>query len=205
VVDRVAPRASRADGVQLTGRAKGPRLGRDDRESATLRNGTRVRFRLVRPEDASLILGIFERLSPEARYQRFFSHKSTLSPADLRTLTDCDGENQMAIAAVADVEGREQGLGVARFVRLREDPSAAEAALAVVDAHHRQGLGLRLLARLSEAAAERNIQRLHYLVLADNLPMKALVRRLAPHAAAGRSQVDGGAVATYVVPVPLAG
>jgi len=181
------------------------RFSRDYRESVVLGNGCRLRFRLVRPKDAPLLVQIFEQLSPEARYQRFFAHKNALSPADLRTLTDCDGTNHLAIAAVADTGAGEEGVGVARFVRMREDPCAAEVALAVVDARRREGIGGKLVGRLSEAAAERGIRRLHYLVLADNLPMKGLMQKVAPHAARGDSRVHGAMISTFVVPLAASG
>ncbi len=181
------------------------RFGRDYREPVILPTGARVRLRLLRRHDAPLLVQIFEGLSAEARYQRFFAHKNALSLADLSTLTDCDGERQLAIVATANASGVEEGVGVARFVRLREDPRAAEVAVAVVDARRREGIGRQLIRRLAEAALERNIERLHSVVLADNLPMKALLQQLAPGASAGTSQLSGATVSTFEVPLPLPG
>ena len=143
---------------RLPGCRQQARFGRGYRECTALADGSAVFLRRLRRRDAPLIVQVFERLSPEARYQRFFAHKQALSPSDLKALTDCDGDRHLAIVALAAVAGAEQGIGVARFVRLREDPLTAEMALAVVDAHQRKGIGRLLLRRLTEAAAERGIR-----------------------------------------------
>jgi GNAT superfamily N-acetyltransferase len=184
-------------------RRRGARFGRDYRERLKLANGTIVRFRLLQREDSPLLVQIFDKLSPEARYQRFFAHKSALSAADLRALTDCDGANHVGIVAVAESDDVEEGVGVTRFVRLRDDPLTAEVAVTVVDAYQRQGIGRMLLRRLFEAAAERGIQRLQHIMLADNLPMKALVRQFAPEARHGSRRWLGAAVSTFVVALPV--
>jgi len=179
------------------------RFGRGYRESAALADGSTVYLRRLRRGDSPLVVQVFERLSPEARYQRFFAHKQTLSPADLKALTDCDGERHLAIVALTKVTGAEQGIGVARFVRLRDDPLTAEIALAVVDAHQRKGIGRLLLRRLTEAASERGIRQLLCFVLPDNLPMTALVRQLAPEAKQDHSGSHGAAFSTLIFEVPL--
>ena len=40
---------------------------------ATLRDGTRVRFRVIRPQDKARLLEVFERVSPDSRYRRFLA------------------------------------------------------------------------------------------------------------------------------------
>jgi GNAT superfamily N-acetyltransferase len=179
------------------------RFGRGYRESAALADGSTVYLRRLRRGDSPLVVQVFERLSPEARYQRFFSHKQALSTSDLKALTDCEGEHHLAIVALTKVAGAEEGIGVARFVRLRDDPLTAEIALAVVDAHQRKGIGRLLLRRLTEAASERGIRQLLCFVLPTNLPMTALVRQLAPEAKQDDSASHGAAFSTLVFKVPL--
>ena len=184
-------------------RRQQPRFGRGYRECAALADGSTVCLRRLRRGDSTLVVQVFERLSPEARYQRFFAHKRALSPSDLKALTDCDGDNHLAIVALTKVAGAEQGIGVARFVRLRDDPLTAEIALAVVDAHQRKGIGRLLLRRLTEAAAERGIQQLLCFILPDNAPMTALVRQVAPDARQDRAGPHGAVVSTLIFRVPL--
>jgi GNAT superfamily N-acetyltransferase len=149
-------------------------------ETVRIDDGTPVRLRLVRPADKQAMRAAFERLSPESRYRRFFAAKTDLSESDLRYLTETDGQSHLALGAErADVP---EALGVARFVRLRERPDTAEAAIVVVDDFQGKGLGRLLLSRLAAAARERGVVTFHADVLARNEPMRALLRSLAPSA-----------------------
>lgn len=176
-------------------------------EQATLRDGTRVRIRLVRPSDKETLRAGFDRLSPAARYTRFLSSRTSLSEAELRYLSEVDQENHFAIGAVLDrdddpaggppappaepsgdpppaAEPRSPspavGLGVARFVRLPDRPDTAEAAIAVADEAQHKGLGKLLFLRLAAAAAERGVERFRCEVLASNASMTALLAQIAP-------------------------
>jgi len=149
------------------------------RETLTLRDGSEALLRLVRPEDKPLFLDGFERMSPESRYYRFFSSKEHLSKTDLHYLTEVDGEEHFAMGAVRiQPDGTQLGLGVARFVRLKDEPHTAEPAIAVVDDAQGKGLGTLLLHRLVDAAAERGIRNFRSVLLADNDSMKQLLRNL---------------------------
>jgi GNAT superfamily N-acetyltransferase len=166
----------------------------DDRydEHTTLRDGTAVRLRLVRPDDKERLVDGFERMSPEARYQRFLAAKSQLTAHELRYLTETDGEDHVAVgAAVLAPDGSERGLGVARFVRLHDRRDTAEAAFAVVDEAHGKGLGSLLFRRLMSAAHERGVTRFVCSVLASNDQMHELLRDIAPDAS---RRLDGHVV-----------
>ncbi len=149
-------------------------------EEVTLRDGSIVRLRPVRPEDKPLFLEAWERLSPRSRYRRFLAAKDRLTPAELRYLTEVDGENHVAIVALHGPPGRERGVGVARFVRLPGRPGAAEAALAVTDDFQNRGLGALLADRLARAARRRGIRRAVCEVLPGNEPVRKLLRRTFP-------------------------
>lgn len=146
---------------------------RDYAEHATLRDGTRVLIRLLRPEDRDLLRQGFERLSEQSRYARFLSPKLTLSDDELDYLTKIDQEDHFALGAVREADG--VGLGIARFIRLVEEPAVAEAAVAVIDEAHGLGLGKLLFLRLSAAAAERGLERFRCDVLGSNRQMAKLL------------------------------
>ena len=148
-----------------------------DAEWHVLRDGTEVRLRHVRPDDKELLRRGFAETSPESRYSRFFTAKLSLSERELRYLTEVDGVDHVALgAAEVDEDGTERGLGVARFVRDREDPTVAEPAVAVIDRAQGKGLGTLLLRRLTEEAAERGIERFHCEVLAANVASQHMLR-----------------------------
>ncbi len=156
-------------------------------EHAVLHDGTRVRVRRVRPgdpRDKELLRAGFERLSPASRYARFLAPKTSLSDDELRYLTDVDHEDHLAIGAVLDDDDDPArppvGLGIARFIRLRDRPDTAEAAIAVADDMQHKGLGKLLLWRLVAAATERGIERFRCEVLSSNAGMSALLADISP-------------------------
>jgi len=152
----------------------------DYTEHAELRDGTPVLLRLLRPTDKELLRAGFEQLSPESRYARFFTPKTSLSDDELHYLTEVDQEDHVAIGAASERDGGQIGLGVARFIRFADRPETAEAAIAVADEAQRKGLGRLLLLRLVAAARERGIERFRFEVLSSNAGMATLIAEIAP-------------------------
>lgn len=156
-----------------------PRLliDEDYEETVHLADGTPVIVRLVRPSDKELIRKGFEHLSPESRYKRFFAWKRELTDEELKYFTEMNGHDHLAIGAARILpNGEEEGLGIARFVRVPDEPECAEAAVAVVDDWQGHGLGHVLLERLIIAARERGIRRFRAEVLLDNAAVRALLQ-----------------------------
>jgi len=152
---------------------------RDYKEDVTLADGTVARLRLLRPDDKPLLVEGFAHLSPESRYRRFFTMKNELSPAELRYLTEVDGDRHFAIGAMRRDEGEKRhGVGVGRFVRTAD--GVAEPAVVVIDEMQGKGLGRILFERLVLAARERGVHRFRTEVLATNTPMRALLDSFAP-------------------------
>ena len=140
-----------------------------------LRDGSRVLIRPVRPADAALLAEGFARLSERSRRMRFLGRKNTLTEADLRYFTDVDHRDHEALGALDHARGG--GVGIARYVRDREDPQAAEIAVTVVDDWQGRGLGAELVDRLSERARQEDIRRFTAMVAADNAAVAGLLRR----------------------------
>jgi GNAT superfamily N-acetyltransferase len=150
------------------------------REEHVLADGLRVVLRHVRPGDAPELRRAFERLSPESRYRRFFGGLMQLTDPMLRYLTEVDGQDHVAIVATTESPDlkSEQGLGVARFVRLKGEPTVAEAAVTVVDDVQKRGLGRLLAMTLAETARERGVHTFRADVLADNEPMRTIMQEI---------------------------
>jgi RimJ/RimL family protein N-acetyltransferase len=144
---------------------------------AQLRDGTPVLVRTLRPEDAEELLRGFSRLSACSRRFRFLSPVRKLSPAQVRELTEVDQRDHVAIAARDEGRPEHPGIGVARFVRLEQDPEVAEFAITVIDDYQRRGLGTLLLKLLLKAAQALQVRTLRGFLLADNLAMLQLLRR----------------------------
>jgi GNAT superfamily N-acetyltransferase len=142
----------------------------------TLRSGQEVLVRPIRPQDSQGLLEGFQRLSPESRYRRFLAPMAKLGRAQLRYLTEVDHHDHEALLAI-DPQTR-NGLGVARFVRSREDPAVAEVAVAVADDWQGRGLGTALLHDLAGRAREEGILRFSAAVLAENSAVIEMVFKL---------------------------
>jgi protein lysine acetyltransferase len=142
-----------------------------------LRDGGRIRIRPIVPEDRELIRWGFEHLSEESRYRRFMGLKR-LSESDLDYLTNIDYTNHFAWVAFAHDVHHEPGIGVARYVRDKDNPEEAEAAVAVLDDYHKRGIGTLLLEALAAVALENGIRRFMGYVLVENTPMKDLLHNL---------------------------
>jgi GNAT superfamily N-acetyltransferase len=182
--------------MEAFGTMNSPRTIHDQyRETATLKDGSEVVFRLIRPDDKGMLARGLQRMSPESRYRRFFSHRDHLSDAELAYLTELDHDRHLAIGV--GYEDDRGGLGVARFIRL-EDPTIAEAAIAVVDEAQGRGLGRMLFERLVRAAAERGVRVFRFEVLAENDSMLGLIRGIFPEA---KASVDDG-IMTIDCPLP---
>jgi RimJ/RimL family protein N-acetyltransferase len=159
-----------------------------------LRDGGLVRIRPILPEDKDHILDGFRRLSSESRYRRFLSPIDELTPDMLRDLTEVDHADRFAYVAFAlDVAGAPVGVGVARYVRLHDEPHVAEAAVTVVDDYQERGLGTLLLRALGAVALENGIVRFRAYALETNRPLQELAARLGAeihHESAGMIRIE---------------
>lgn len=146
----------------------------------SLHDGTLVRLRHLGPADADELRAGFSRLSPESRYRRFFSPLPRLSDAMVRRLVGTDGHHHVALVAESLPYDDEPPapLGVARYIRVADRPTAAEVAVTVVDEMHGRGLGRLLLEAITVIAREHGVAMIVASVLAENAPMNALIRRM---------------------------
>lgn len=145
-------------------------------------------IRQVRSADGPLLADGFARLSARSRQLRFLTPKKELSPAELRYFTDLDHHDHEALGALNHAGGR--GVGIARYVRVADDPQAAEIAVTIVDDWQGRGLGTELVAQLSERARSEGIRRFTALVAAGNPAMAGLLR----NARAGLVRREPGAL-----------
>jgi len=123
-------------------------------------------LRPIAPEDKALLASSFARLSERSRYRRFLTTKNVLSEAELDYLVDVDHNDHEAIVAIDPVTG--EGLGVARYIRSRDDAELAEVAVTVADDWQGRGLGRALLDRLTYRARREGVRRFSALVQGEN-------------------------------------
>ncbi len=142
-----------------------------------LRDGRSVSIRAVLATDKEALAAGFAMLSIESRHRRFHSPLPKLAPRQLAYLTEVDHREHEALVAL---DNNGVVIGVARYIRLHDDDSQAEAeaAVTVVDDWQRQGLGRELVLRLAARARSEGVRTFVGYVLADNLPALRLLRQL---------------------------
>ncbi len=163
----------------------------------TLRDGTRVRMRPIRADDAPRLVALYERLSQDTRYQRFFSAMRRLPPDWARFLADVDYVKRLALVVESPADA-DALIAVARYEPAGE-AETVEVAFVVQDDWQDRGLGTVLFNELLSAAAANGIRRFQAWVLADNRRMLDLITRLTD--VTGRS-LDQGVVELTFTPRP---
>ncbi len=140
----------------------------------TLRDGTRVVLRPIRPEDRQIEKEFVQKLSDESKYFRFMSALRELNDALLNRFTQIDYDREMALIAVVCENALETEIGVARYV-VSAGGTSCEFALAVADAWQHRGVGSILLCNLIDAARARGLQTMEGMVKAGNNKMLGLM------------------------------
>ena len=139
-----------------------------------LSDGTQVWIRPIRPDDKDELQAGLKRLSIETVHKRFLAAKPRFSSAELRYLTEVDGHDHIALAAISVLTGRL--VAVARSVRLPDAPDTAEWAIVVADPLQGKGLGRRMIGLLADRARQEGIERFTATMLGDNEPVRRLLR-----------------------------
>jgi RimJ/RimL family protein N-acetyltransferase len=144
----------------------------------TLKDGTGVTVRAIRPQDGVAILDAFKNLDREAVYRRFFSPKKELSDAELKQLTDVDFSGVVALVVTTATSKGEKLIGGGRYAL--GDPmnsQAAELAFLTDEAYRGRGVASLLLRHLIQLALVEGLSRFEADVLADNHAMLVVFRR----------------------------
>ncbi len=134
-------------------------------------------IRPIKPEDASLLVELFEILSPTSIYFRFFRPLKTLPLDMLARFTQIDYDREMALVAMSTVDGRERMLGVGRIIS-HIDGKKGEFAILVGDPWQGKGVGGELLKRCLDIARDMNMETVWGLVLKENTSMIMLGQKL---------------------------
>lgn len=143
-----------------------------------LGNGLRLCLRPIQASDRELLVEGLAALSPRSARLRFLAAKPRLSARELDYLTAVDGRDHIALVAVTPAPPPLL-YGVARCVRLPDQPRAAEVAVVVRDDAQGLGLGAALLRALRNAAVAVGIERFVATVFGDNLAVQRLLARVA--------------------------
>ncbi len=151
-----------------------------------LRGGGQYTVRPIHPNDAQMLQGFVQHLSPESRYSRFVSSLRELPPSMLARFTLIDYDREMALVAVrkersANADGEiaetERIVGISQYVT-NVDQTSCEFSLVVADDMTGKGLGSRLMESVMDVAREKGLAEIEGIVLAKNPGMLKLMKNL---------------------------
>ena len=148
----------------------------------TMKDGTSVSVRPIRPEDEPLMVQFHETLSERSVYLRYF-HLMNLEQRTtherLTRICFIDYDREMALVAVQrDAEtGESRILGVGRLSKIHGSEEA-EVAVLVSDRCHGKGLGKELLSRLLIVGADEKLKKLTADILPDNRDVMRICEKL---------------------------
>jgi acetyltransferase len=148
-------------------------------EGVTLRDGTPLIIRPIRPEDEPAVVQFHATLSDESVYRRFFSQlklESRVRHERLTRVCFIDYDRQMALVAERP-KTSSQAAEIVAIGRLVKSPlkNEAEVAALVTDSFQRKGVGRELVSRLVRFGREEKLERLVASVLTDNPAMRRLL------------------------------
>lgn len=152
----------------------------DYRVEDRLKNGTAVTIRAIRPDDKARIVEAFGNLDPESIYTRFFRYKSELTDEELKTVTEVDFENTVALVVTIPAAGGEEIIiGAGRYVLYNPQDTlrSAEVAFTVEEDYQGQGIASRIMRHLIHIARETGVVRFEAEVLPKNMAMLAVFER----------------------------
>ncbi|OHB62613.1 MAG: 4-hydroxybutyrate CoA-transferase [Planctomycetes bacterium RBG_13_60_9] len=157
------------------------------RSAAVLDDGTLVSFRPMHPTDEPRVRDLFHSLSKQTMYYRFMSNVARLPQRQIQNFVYIDFRDEMAIVGTIPEAYGDQIIAVGRYY-LDPGTNRAEVAFIVRDNWQNRGTGTFLLKYLATIARGQGIAGFTAEVLADNMPMLAVLRKSGFRL---RSQLDG--------------
>jgi len=148
----------------------------------TMRDGTQVAIRPIRPEDEPAMVHFHETLSERSVYLRYF-HLMNLEQRTtherLTRICFIDYTREMALVAerINPATGRSEILAVGRMIKLH-GINEGEVAVLVSDQWQGRGLGRELLARLLIIGRDEKLQKLVADILPDNRGVMRICEKL---------------------------
>jgi acetyltransferase len=146
-------------------------------EWITLKDGSAIFLRPIKPTDGPLLLDLFQKLSRETIYFRFLTHLERLQPEMLRQLVEIDYETHFALAAIITESAKESIIGTCRYI-VKENTDHAELTVVLRDDWQRKGLGKAMVTRVVDIARAKGIAGIEILLDYRNEGMKRIFASL---------------------------
>ena len=169
----------------------------DDRhfsQALTLRKGTPVTIRVMRPDDKNRLEAAFAGLDPQSIYTRFFGFRKELPEGPLKRIATIDFVRLLGLVVTTGEGADEIIIGSATYVAdtAPDGTREAEVAFTIEEDYQGQGLAGKLLAAMAAIARRHGITRLVAEVLAGNAAMLSVFQRSSLPMT--RKRVEGGVI-----------
>jgi len=139
----------------------------------TLRDGTEIFFRPVKPTDEPALSEMLYSLSQESVQKRYFTHTMTFPHKNVQQLANIDYRQDISIVGVVPGVSGEKIVAIAQYF-LEPKTQAAEVAFIVQDEWQQKGMGTFLLDYLTRVAKKRGVKWFYAKVLPANKAMLAI-------------------------------
>jgi acyl-CoA hydrolase/RimJ/RimL family protein N-acetyltransferase len=140
---------------------------------ATLRDGTEIFFRPIKPVDEPALSEMLYSLSEQSVRTRYMTRTVAFPHKDVQQLTNIDYKSDIAIVGIVPGVGGDDIVAIAQYY-LDPKTLAAEVAFLVQDEWQQKGMGTFLLDYITQVARQRGVKRFYAKVLPDNRPMLAV-------------------------------
>jgi RimJ/RimL family protein N-acetyltransferase len=136
----------------------------------TLRDGTEIFFRPVKPTDEPALSEMLYSLSEESVRTRYMTHTVVFPHRDIQRFTNIDYRQDIAIVGIIPRVSGEEIVALAQYF-LDPKTHAAEVAFLVQDEWQQKGMGTFLLDYITQIAKRRGVKKFCAKVLPSNEPM----------------------------------
>jgi acetyltransferase len=148
----------------------------------TMKDGTPVAIRPIRPEDEPLIVKFHETLSERSVYMRYFHPMKLGQRIAHERLTricfiDYDREMALVVEHKDPQTGEPEILGVGRLSKVH-GTNDAEFAILISDQAQGQGLGSELLRRLVQIGRDEKLSRITADIIPENIEMQRVAQKI---------------------------
>lgn len=154
------------------------------------KTGDVVGVRPLGPEDADLLVDIFDHMGSWSRYQRFHQSVDHVSEARAREVAEeivrPDGTRKWGVIAFSIMpDGADVPIGVARYMEIEDEPQEVEVAISIRDDYQNRGIGTQIMAITVEHARQAGFLRVVASIQNDNQSVWRVFERL-PYTVARR-------------------
>jgi len=140
---------------------------------STLRDGTEIFFRPIKPTDEPALAEMLYSLSDQSVTTRYLARTVAFPHRQIQHLTNIDYKKNFAIVGVVPSASGEEIVAIAQYF-LDPQTQAAEVAFLVLDEWQQKGMGTFLLDYITQIAKQRGVKRFYAKVLPKNKPMLAI-------------------------------